>query len=190
MSQINLLPWRQIAREERKKEFLTLLLIAAIGAALLMLPLYLFIAYNLAVQSERNTYLTAQITLLDSKIKEIKELKHQKEQLLARMTIIQELDSDRNDIVHMFDDVVRIMPEGVYLTSITRVDSTFTCLGMAESNSSISRLMRNVEQARYLSAPELKSIDTQKKDTTPMNQFELTLHERNATSKKSTEETF
>lgn len=190
MTTINLLPWRQTQREERKKEFLIYLGIAALISALLMLPVYLYLVHRISEQNERNAYITSEITLLEKQIKEIQNLKREKTQLLARMNIIQQLQSDRNMVVHIFDEIVRIMPDGVYLTALKREGAAIHFIGISDSNGAISRLMRSIEKSEWLTQPELKQINTNQKEGVRANNFQLILQEKKSEVHKIKEDIF
>jgi type IV pilus assembly protein PilN len=150
MSQINLLPWREEAREQLKKEYLGLLGLVAIGAIILLFVWMSFAAGQLDSQKQRNSYLQANIAEMNKKVGEISELKRKKEEMILRMKVIQDLQGTRSEIVKMFDELVRAMPEGTYLSSLEREAAVIKMSGFAESNNRISALMRNLDRSyRY-----------------------------------------
>ena len=155
---LNLLPWREELQEQQKKEFLVFLgaLLACTG--LLILMVHMFIAKEINFQQSSNTLIKNEIKVLDQKIQEIKDLQKEKEQLLARMEIIQQLQTGRPHIVRLFDVVVRTIPEGLFLSSLTRTDSRILIDGKAESNTRVSTFMRNIETSKWLHSPILSLI--------------------------------
>lgn len=182
MARINLLPWRERERERRKKDFGVYLImtIAAAGAILGGVHFY----FNAAIddQNDVNAYLRDQIKLLDQKIVEIRELQEQKEALTARMSVIQELQGNRPVIVRLFDELVRTLPEGVYYNSITRTNDVIALEGVAESNSRISALMRDLDTSDWFADPDLRQVTALSGGTNAAggeeqnaNQFQLTV---------------
>ena len=158
MPQINLLPWREELRKQRNKEFG----ISAAVAVLLMGAVVAGVHYHfqerIAFQQKRNAFLEAEIAKLDQKIKQIQQIDAEKQRLLARMQIIQKLQSSRPEIVHLFDEFVRTIPEGVYFTSIAQKDRDLNIQGIAQSNARVSTLMRQMEASDYLVNPALVEI--------------------------------
>lgn len=158
MARINLLPWREQQREERKKRFLVSLvgvLVAGIGAVLLA-DQYLSSAIN--HQNARNQYLKTEIVQLDSRIKEISELKARRKQLLERMKIIQDLQGNRPIIGRVFDQLARTLPNGVYFNEVKMTDKLISISGVAESNNRVSDLLRNLEASDWMEAPSLTEV--------------------------------
>lgn len=162
MTEINLLPWREKKREQEKKQFYIYL---AIGLATGVLIVFLINTYAnqlINQQMQRNQTLENEIARLNQQIKEIEDLKELREALISRMTIIQNLQSKRALTVRLFDELVNIMPGGVYFTRMEREGNKITVLGFAESNSNISQLMRNIEKNPWIHNPELTEIKTTK----------------------------
>ncbi len=159
MANINLLPWRETLRRRKANEFLALIL----GAILLTLGLlygwHLFVQSQIEQQNRRNQLLKQEIALVDSRISEIKDLEKTKTQLLARMDIIQQLQASRPEIVHIFDELVSTLPDGVVLTEITQAGKTLTVRGKAQSNARVSAYMRNIEKSEWLTNPTLQIIE-------------------------------
>ncbi len=150
MSQINLLPWREEAREQLRKEYLGLLGLVAVGAAILLFIWISFAIGQLDNQKQRNSYLEANIADMNKKVSEISDLKRKKEEMILRMKVIQDLQGTRSEIVKIFDELVRAMPEGTYLSSLERETGVVKMSGFAESNNRISALMRNLDRSeRY-----------------------------------------
>ncbi|MES2604049.1 MAG: PilN domain-containing protein [Pseudomonadota bacterium] len=158
MANINLLPWRERKREERKQQFFIQLGGAAVLALVVLAIAKFYVEGSISNQNEVNTYLRDQITILDGKISEIRELQEQKEALTARMTVIQELQGNRPVIVRLFDELVRTLPDGVYYDSITRINDSISLQGVAESNSRISALMRDLDASEWFADPDLRQV--------------------------------
>lgn len=167
-TRINLLPWREELKEQQKKEFILISGLGCFVALLLLVLVHLIMVRSIDSQMSNNNYLRQEIAILDKKILEIKELKDKKEKLLARMQIIQELQSNRPRIVQLFDGLTRTIPDGLYLTSVTRAHTKLLIDGRAESNTRVSTFMRNIEKSTWLKKPLLSLIqaeDAKKKDT-------------------------
>jgi len=160
MPRVNLLPWRAEQRAERKKEFLGALGVAvAVGAAI---TLGVKFTYNSWIdnQQARNTLIKQEITLLDKQIQEILGLENQKERLLARMEIIEQLQRSRPESVHLFDELVETLPEGVYLTDVSQNGRRVQIKGAAQSSTRVSALMRNIDSSDWLKDPGLDVVET------------------------------
>lgn len=178
MIKINLLPWREELREERKQRFFLMLGVAVFIGLLIMAMVHLVLAKQIKNQVKRNQILIGEIAILDQRITEIKKLESTKASLLARMSIIERLQSDRPLIVRLFKELIAIMPEGIHLTRARRMGNMIALNGYAESNTNISNLMRKIERSNYLAMPKLNIIkntevlDKKKRDTTGYG-FEL-----------------
>ncbi len=159
MTKINLLPWREMRRAEQRRQFTSVMA----GAVLLMVGVIALVHFNLVgridAQSARNSFLEQQIKLVEEEIAEISDLEQQKEKLLARMNVIQELQSRRPQIVRLFDDLPRLLPDGAYLSSIEQSGQQLLMQGFAQSNSRVSSLMRNVDNSDWLHSPKLDVIE-------------------------------
>lgn len=158
MAKINLRPWREELRAEKQKRFLTTLLGAAIVAAGLVFLWKTDMDNRIAYQESRNDYIEAASRKLDSQIKEIQELRKRREELLARMEVIQDLQGKRPVIVRVFDELVRTLPEGLFYTDLSKRKDRLSINGMAESNSRISTLMRNFEGSEWFTNPNLTNV--------------------------------
>ena len=158
MAHINLLPWREELRTERQKNFLIALAISAAIAIAVIIVRDLMLNSAIDVQKGRNHFIQTEIGSLDSKIREIKDLKTKKEELLARMKVIQNLQGNRPVIVRMFDELVRVMPDGVFFTSLTVKGGEISVQGVAESNNRISKLMRRLDESDWFSNPNLTAV--------------------------------
>ena len=158
MTRINLLPWREQLREERRQRFLvTLGGVLLLSAGLVFLGDQ-YLSSTIENQNARNDFLRKEIAVLDARIKEISELKARRQQLLERMKIIQDLQGNRPIIAHVFDQFVRTLPDGVYFTSLKMAGKKIEMNGVAESNSRVSTLMRNLDASEWLALPVLGQV--------------------------------
>jgi type IV pilus assembly protein PilN len=164
MAKINLLPWRQELRKEQQRQFLTIMGLSVVLVVLGILAVHLQYARMIGVQESRNAYLTKQINEVKKQIKEIDELAGKKDRLLARMEIIQQLQRNRPEIVRLFDELVRVLPEGVHLSSLKQQNRNLQMIGIAQSNARVSALMRNIDQSDWLAQPKLEIIEVGKKE--------------------------
>src|SRR5512134_3074115 len=164
MPRINLLPWREAERKRKRQEFFL-----SIGAAIATAALVILVGrwqMNAAIehQNARNQIISDEIAVLDKQIQEILGLEKQKERLLARMEIIETLQRSRPEIVHIFDEVVRVLPEGVYLTFLKQSGTRFEIRGVAQSSTRVSAFMRNIDAAEWLADPALRIVETKSRD--------------------------
>lgn len=177
MARINLLPWREQRRKQREKEFFAMLGAAAGAAILTFLGLMMFLGGQIDGQLARNSYLEGEITQLDAKIKEIEELDKTRDQLLSRKKAIEELQADRARMVHLFDELVRTVPDGVHLTSVKQAGEILTLEGNAESNTRVSTYMRSLDASQWLENPDLGIVQTKvdSKEPDPRNRYSFIL---------------
>jgi type IV pilus assembly protein PilN len=176
MANINLLPWRERLREERKKQFFVLLGITAGVALLILFVADRYVNSRINNQTAKNTYITQQIAVLDTEISEIRNLQEQKRALTERMTVIQDLQGRRSVIVRLFDELVRTLPEGVYYNTISRVGDNISVEGIAESNNRVSTLMRYLDDSEWFANSDLRQITSAQADATTQagsSQFQL-----------------
>jgi len=159
MARINLLPWRIERRKQRQREFNAMLGFSAVLGAVLFGLWMMHANALIEVRNEKIAFLNTEITLVDAKLEEIAKLEKTKAALLARKEIIEQLQANRSQMVHLFDDLVKTIPEGVQLTSIKQEGSTLTLQGVAQSNARVSTYMRNFEQSEWLSSPDLAIIE-------------------------------
>lgn len=159
MARINLLPWRAERRKQRQKEFGVMLAFAALAGLALWFLVNSYYNGQISGQEERNAYLQDQIRQVDIKIKEIDELDRQKSRLLARKEVIEQLQANRSQMVHLFDSLVRTIPDGVVLTSIKQEGEKLTLEGRSQSNARVSTYMRNLEGSGWMTSPELSIIE-------------------------------
>lgn len=158
MATINLLPWREERREELKKEFAIIAAVFGGAAVLLVLLWQSMLNGQLQYHQERNMLLKKNISELDEQVAEISNLQEKRESLVSRMEVIQRLQGDRPAIVHIFDELVQTLPDGVYYNRIDRKSSTLSIEGTAESNNRVSSLMRKLDQSDWFSNPNLKDV--------------------------------
>lgn len=177
MPSINLLPWRQALRQRRRKEFLIGIGAAVALAVVVALLAHLTVSSMIDAQKRRNELLKAEISELDKAIEQILALEEQKSRMIARMQVIDTLQSSRPEIVKLFDQIVATLPEGVYLTSVKQSGRKIEFNGVAQSSTRVSAFMRNIDASEALSAPELKVIQTGR-DAGPGAQFTLFAQQR------------
>jgi len=162
MPRINLLPHRESKRKERKLKFLVALVSAAGVGVVTAFAAYLMYGSMIDAQQHRNDMLRAQIKTLDKQIEEINDLESAKQKYIARMEIIEKLQRSRPEIVHVFDEIVRTLPEGVYLTSVKQTNKRLKFEGVAQSSTRVSSFMRNLDGSQWLRNPELEVVQTAK----------------------------
>ena len=173
MPRINLLPWRAELRQQRKKEFFVALLGAAIVGLGLVYLTKLTVEGWVNNQRNRNTILQNEIAELDKQIEEIKGLENQRERLIARMKVIGELQRARPEVVHLFDEIVKAVPEGVHLTEVKQTATRIELQGVAQSSTRVSTLMRNIDASDWLSDPALDVVQTVGNGPEHQSQFKL-----------------
>jgi len=164
MPRINLLPWRDQQRRERKLAFYIALGGAVALAAIAAFIVYLLFGTMIDAQEHRNDRLRAQIKILDKQIEEINDLEAQKQKFISRMQIIEKLQRSRPEVVHLFDELVKQMPDGTYLTDVKQTGPKLKLDGVAQSSTRVSALMRNISASQWLRNPELEVVQT-KSDT-------------------------
>ena len=160
MPQINLLPWREAERKRKRQEFA----FAAIGALVLAGLVGLIVNWELGAaidhQNDRNQLLKNEIAELDKQITEILGLEQQKQRLVARMEVIDQLQRSRPGVVHLFDQLVKTLPDGVYLTEVKQTDKRIQLKGIAQSSTRVSAFMRNIDGSQWLADPSLEIVET------------------------------
>lgn len=175
MANINLLPWRAELRKQRQNEFYMVIGFTAFIAAFLLYSVSSFYTSAIADQNGRNDYLKSETRVLDAKIKEIQELRNTRQKLIERMTLIQSLQGNRPVMVHIFDELVRIIPDDLYLTDLNLKDLQVSIKGVAKTQNRVSALMRNFEESQWFTEPVLISL-TQTKDKEGENySFDITV---------------
>ena len=166
MARINLLPWRAERRKQREREFYTMLGFAALAGVLLSLLIWFYFDRQVSGQQDRNAFLTAEIEKVKAQNREIEELDKKKDRLLARKRVIEELQANRSQMVHLFDSLVRTIPDGVVLASLKQEGDVLTLEGRSQSNARVSTYMRNLESSGWMTNPDLSIIEAkaQEKD--------------------------
>ncbi|MDY6992197.1 MAG: PilN domain-containing protein [Pseudomonadota bacterium] len=201
MPRINLLPWRENLKKERELRFGIILGAALAVTALIVLGVHIYMESLIGYQQRRNNYLEQQIKEAEAQIEEIKELDQKKERLIARMNVIQKLEESRPQVVHLFDEMVKQVPEGVYFTSLRQEKKEITIEGIAQSDARVSSLMTNFEQSEWLKSPQIIYIVNKEmapsgkgknKEARTMSEFKLvvtqtTPHENEAEAKQEEE---
>jgi type IV pilus assembly protein PilN len=162
MAHINLLPWREAYRQEKQKEFLSILGLTAIAGVTVVFASHMFVSNMISNQEDRNNYLESEIKSVDKRIEEIKELEKTKQALLDRMEIIQQLQRSRPEIIHTFDELVTTLPDEAYITTLTQRGNQLEIKGKAASNARVSEYMRNLDASPWLASPKLTVIETKK----------------------------
>lgn len=162
MARINLLPWRDVLRKEKQREFYTLIALSCLLMLVLLGYIHIHMSTLIDGQNARNDFMTQQIALVDKEITEIENIDSDKKKLLARMEVIQKLQASRPDIVRLFDEVTRRVPEGVYLTDLARTEDKLRIEGMAQSNARVATLIRNLEASDWFKGQKLVIIKADK----------------------------
>jgi len=173
MTKINLLDWRAERRARRLENFRNMMVLGLIVAVGLVALGYFAMTSAIAQQEARNDYLKQQIVEMDQKIKEIQELERTKQNLLARMRVIEELQGSRAATVHFFDELVNTIPDGITLNSLKQVGDNVTIEGVAESNGRISAYIKSFEGSAWFADPRLVVIKTSEKNNQRQGQFTL-----------------
>lgn len=174
MARINLLPWRDELRKKKQQDFAAGIGAAVLGTALLLVLVYMYIEGLKEHQNFRNQMLKNEIAVLDKKIAEIKDIEDKKNKLLTKIDVIQKLQESRPEIVHLFDELAKVTPEGVYLTKFAQLEATLTLDGKAESNARVSAYMRAIDNSPWLNTPVLSVIKGEGKNNGEMNDFSMT----------------
>lgn len=175
MTNINLLPWRELRRQQRQKQFLVGLGTTALLAALSIFLWDLAVNHLIDRQKNRNHYLREHIALLDQEVSEIRELQQRRNQLVERMEIIQALQGDRPVVVRLLDQLVRTLPDGVFYTALDTRDDVVALEGVAESNNHVSSLMRRLDASQWLDSSKLDAVQSAPKQGDQAATFKLTV---------------
>jgi type IV pilus assembly protein PilN len=180
MVRINLLPHREQKRQARQRQFVSLV----VGLGVLALAVvglgHVVIAERIENQNSRNALLKGEIAKLDEQIKEIDRLRDQTQALLARKQVVETLQANRTEAVHLLDQLVRQLPDGIYLRSVKQNGTRVTLTGYAQSNARVSTLMRNIEGSPWLTQPELVEIKSVAVDKQKVNEFTLVIQVKRA----------
>ena len=190
MPQINLLPWRDEQRKRRQKEFIVSAVMAALMMGGVVLAVHLHYESRIAYQEQRNSFIETEIASLDKKITEIEDLKKERDRLIARTQVIQNLQSGRPEIVHVFDELVTTLPDGVYYTKVTQKGRGLNLQGVAQSNARVASLMRSLDTSTWFENPSLVEIkdDSQTQKESPVRLSSFILNVNQASRKKEGEE--
>lgn len=176
MIRINLLPHREIRRRQQQKQFFVLLAgMAGLGLAI-WLAVHTYLSDRIDEQQGRNRFLQEEIAKLDKQIEEIKRLKEQTAALLARKRVVETLQSNRAEVVHLLDQLVRQLPDGVYLKAVKQTGTKVTIVGYTQSQARVSTLMRNLEASPYLENPGLVEIKAVQQGGQRLNEFTMNIH--------------
>ncbi|MEO8003395.1 MAG: PilN domain-containing protein [Betaproteobacteria bacterium] len=173
MIPINLLPHRAARRKAQQRQFFVLVGMTAAIAAGIVIFVHIFFAGRIETQVERNKYLESEIVALDKQIDEIRKLKEQTQALLARKRVVESLQTNRTETVRLLDQLVRQLPDGVYLKTVKQTGQKVNVIGYATSNARVSTLMRNFEASPWLESPALIEIKAVQVDGTLLNEFNL-----------------
>lgn len=184
---LNLLPWREIRRKEQDRQLLTVAIGTWIFMAIAVFYGHLHVTQLIDDQNRRNQFLKQEIAKVEKEIQEIRELKKQRQALIARMNVIYQLQGDRTQIVHVFDDLVRKLPEGVYFSNMKQSGNGFTLQGVAQSNARVSALMRNLDSSEWFANPNLDIINVKEKSGDRVSTFKLQVQQTSKTSEETQE---
>jgi type IV pilus assembly protein PilN len=163
MAKINLLPWREELRAQKQQDFVNAIALAILLTAVIFAGVHMYIEGLKTYQEQRNKIIQSEIALLDVKIAEIKTIEEQKAKLLAKIDLIQKLQESRPEIVHLFDELPRVTPDGVFLTKFSQLGSELNFEGKSQSNARVSAFMRAIEASAWLKAPKLDVIKSASK---------------------------
>lgn len=186
-TRLNLLPWREMRRKEQDRQLLTVAAGAWMLMGLIVLYAFLHVSALNDNQSKRNEFLQQEIARVDNEIKEIADLKKQREALIARMNVIYQLQADRIQVVRVFDELARKLPEGVYLTTFRYAGSDISLQGVAQSNARVSAFMRNLSGSDWFADPELEVINVKEKEKGGDRVSEFSLKVKQVAKKKPAE---
>ena len=185
MANINLLPWREAQLRERNRSTLTICIAMWIAAGLVVMAGKLIMDARISNQGAGNSYLKSEINALAKVIKEIDDLKAKRDALLARMQVIQNLQQNRSQIVHMFDDLVKQLPKGVYYDQVRKNGKSLNIKGFAQSNERVSALMRNLDSSDWFDQSSLKQVDVVDTNGLLVSQFVIDVKEQNESGKQN-----
>jgi type IV pilus assembly protein PilN len=175
MAYINLLPWRDAARKERQKQYLTLLTGTAVLSFLLVFVVNMIYSARIDGQLQRNRFLESEIKVLDQRIAEIRTLNETKKSLQQRMSLISQLQSSRNLGTQIMDEIASAVPAGVYLTQLDKKGTALLLVGKSESNNRLSNMLREAEESELLATPYLEFIEAGKDSVSLLSNFKMHL---------------
>ena len=186
MIRINLLPHRELARAARRRQFNILLGIAVAAGVLTVVLGHSVIAARQSAQDARNAYLEQEIAKLDSQIGEIKKIREQTQALLERKQVVETLQSNRTEVVHLFDQMIRLLPDGLYLKSFKQVGNVVTISGYTQSSARVSTLMRNLDNSPFFESAGLIEIKAATVNNLRANEFLLSVKQTHQQTDDST----
>lgn len=186
-TRINLLPWREMQRKEQDRQLLTIAVGAWILMGVIVFYAHVYASSLIENQNKRNDFLNQEIAKVEKEIKEIAELKKQRAALIARMNVIYQLQGDRTQVVHLFDELARKLPEGVYFSSLKHSGTNIALQGTAQSNARVSALMRNLASSDWFANPELEVITAKAAGSDRISSFSLSVKQSVKQQKKITD---
>lgn len=178
MANINLLPWRDAQRQQRNRETLIMCAAMWLVACMVVFGAKMFMDARINHQSDRNAFIQGEINKLSKVIKEIETLKGKRDALLARMDVIQNLQKNRSQIVHVFDDLAKKLPKGVFYSSISKTDKNFNIEGNAQSNGRVSALMRSLDSSDWFDNATLSVVDVVDQEGVSVSRFNMIVKEQ------------
>jgi type IV pilus assembly protein PilN len=180
MAKINLLPWREEQRKQKQKDFLASMGLSALATIGVLFAAHMYIDGLKEYQGQRNQLLEAEIKQLDLQIEKIKDIEETKSKLLAKIDVIQKLQESRPEIVHLFDEIPRTAPDGVYLTKLAQTGAALAFTGKTQSNARVSAFMRAIEASKWLNSPKVIVIKSpEKTDSEQLSDFTLNANQGN-----------
>lgn len=186
-TRINLLPWREMRRKEQDRQLLSIGIFAWMLMGLVIFYAHLHVSGMIEGQNNRNAYLKKEIAKLDSIIKEIADIKAQRKALIARMDVIYKLQGDRTRLVHVLDELVQTLPEGVYYQALTQQGKNLVLKGSAQSNARVSALMRNFDSSKWFDNPSLKIVSAKGQGGNRVSSFDMTVTQLSSPKKEKAE---
>ncbi|WP_019675711.1 PilN domain-containing protein [Arsukibacterium perlucidum] len=175
MAYINLLPWREAARKEKQKQYVTVLAMTAVVSFLVFFLINMVYSSMIDGQYQRNRYLENEIKVLDQRIAEIRTLNETKRSLQQRMSLIEQLQGSRNLGTEIMSEIARVVPSGIYLTQLEKKGSNLLLIGRSESNNRLSTMLRDAEQSELLDSPLLEFIEAGKDESRLLSNFKMHL---------------
>lgn len=172
-TRLNLLPWREMRRREQDRQLLTIAIGAWVLMVLVVFYAHIHVSAQIDTQNKRNAFLQQEIAKVEKQIKEVAELKKKRQDLIARMNVIQQLQADRTRVVRVFDELVRRVPDGVQLTSLKQTGDNMALAGYAQSNARVSALMRNLAASDWFADPQLDVINVKPRGSNRVSEFSL-----------------
>lgn len=182
MTRINLLPWREELRQEKQKQFVTIIALAVTLVLTILGAIHFQFNTKIEYQIARNNFIQKEINLVNSQITEISELQKVRKSLIERMDVIQDLQGSRPSIVHLFSELVNTVPNGVFLKELKQSEGNLTITGEAESNTRVSAYMRKLHQSDWLKDPNLEIISITDKTVKRVSTFTLTVKQTSPNS--------